>query len=67
MLKGHKSKTDPETESTRDHCKVVETPPHYLLHCKQFEGLRSKMMKNISYIFNTNSITFKNTLAEYIG
>ena len=25
------------------------------------------MMKNISYIFNTNSTTFKNKLAELLG
>ena len=67
MLKGHKSKIDPDTEPTCDHCKVVESPSHYLLHYKQFEELRSKMMKNISYIFNTNGTTFKNTLAELLG
>ena len=66
MLKSNKSKIDPDTEPTCDQCKVVETSSHYLLHCKQFEALRSKMMKNITYIFNTNETTFKNTIAEIL-
>ena len=67
MLKGHKSKIDPGTEPTCDQGKVVETPSHYLLHCKQFEELRCKMMQNITYIFNTIGTTFKNMIAELLG
>ena len=67
MLKCHKSRIDPDTEPTCDQCKVVETLYHYLLHCKQFEQLRSKIMKNISYIFNTSVTTFKNTLVKLLG
>ena len=67
MQKGCTSKIDPDTKPTCDQWKVVETPSHYLLHCKQFEELQSKMMKNISYIFSTNGVTFKNTLSELLG
>ena len=67
MLKGHESKIDPDTEPTCDQCKIVETPSHYLLHCKQYGELRSKKMKNITYIFNKNGTTFKNTIAELLG
>ena len=67
MLKGHKNKIDPETKSICEQCKVEETPSHYLLHCKLFEEPRRWMMKNVTNIFNTNSITFKNTLAELLG
>ena len=67
MLKGHKNKIDPETTSICKQCKVEETPSHYLLHCKLFEEPRRRMMINITNIFNTNSITFNNTLAELLG
>ena len=39
----------------------------YLLRGKQFEELKSKMMKNITYTFNGNGITFKNTIAKLLG
>ena len=45
----------------------TETPSHYLFHCKQFEELRSKMMEDITYIFNTNGSTFRNTIAKLLG
>ena len=67
MQKDHKSKIDPDTKPTCDQCKVVKTPSHYLLQCKQFEELQSKMIKNISYIFSTNGTTFKDTSVELIG
>ena len=67
MSKGHKSKIDPDTEPTCGPCKVAKTPSYYLLHCKQFEELRSKMMKKITYIFNTNGTTFKNTIEKLLG
>ena len=64
MQKGHKIKIDPDTKPTCDQCKVVETPSQCLLHCKKFEELQSKMMKNI---FSTNGTTFKDTLVELLG
>ena len=67
MLKGHNSKIDPDTKLTCGQGRVVETPSYYLLHCKQFEESRSKTMKNITYIFNTNGNTFENTIAELLG
>ena len=45
----------------------TETPSHYLLHRKQFEELRSKMMEDITYIFNINGTTFRNTIAKLLG
>ena len=66
MLKDHKSKADPDTVPTCDQCKVVKTPSQYLLRYKQFQELRSKMMKNITCIFNTNGTTCKNTIAEIL-
>ena len=67
MLKDHKGKKDPDTKPTCDQCKVVETPSQYLLRYKQFQELRSKMMKNITCIFNTIGTTCKNAIAEILG
>ena len=67
MLKDHKGKKDPDTKPTCYQCKVVETPSQYLLRYKQFQVLRSKMMKNITCIFNTIGTTCKNTIAEILS
>ena len=67
MLKGHKSKIDKDTNPLCDHCKVVETPSHFLLHCKQFEEDRRKMILKITDVFNRNSTYFNHTTGELLG
>lgn len=67
MLKGHKSKIDKDTDPLCDHCKVVETPSHFLLHCKQYEEERRKMIVKVTDIFNRNSTIFNHTIGELLG
>ena len=47
MLKKYRGKIDLEIIPDCDHCKVKETPSHLLLHCKVFDGERSKLMKKV--------------------
>ena len=67
LLKSHRSKIDLEIRPGYDHCKVKETPSHFLLHCKIFDGERQKLMKAAYEIFNSNKTTFKGTMAELLG
>ena len=56
MLKGHKSKIDPETQPECTFCKVKETPEHFLLNCAEFEKERAKLEKLVKELYNNKKI-----------
>ena len=58
MLKGHKSKIDPETQPECTFCKVKETPEHFLLNCAEFdkERERAKPEKLVKELYNNKKI-----------
>ena len=56
MLKGHKSKIDPETQSECTFCKVKETPEDFLLNCAEFAKERAKLEKLVMELYNKKKI-----------
>ena len=56
MLKGHKSKIDPETQPECISCKVKETAKHFLLNCAEFEKERAKLEKLIKKLYNNKKV-----------
>ena len=56
MLKGHKSKTDPESHSECTFCKLKETPEHFLLNRAEFGKERAKLEKLVMELYNKKKI-----------
>ena len=56
MLKGHKSKIDPETQTECTFCKVKETPEHFILNCAEFGKERAKLEKLVMELYNKKKI-----------
>ena len=52
MLKGCKSKIDPETQPECIFCKVKETPEHFFLNCEEFGKERAKLEKLVTELYN---------------
>ena len=56
MLKGHKSKIDPETQPECTFCKVKGTPEHFHLNCAKFGQERAKLEKLVMELYNYKKI-----------
>ena len=56
ILKGHKSKIDPEIQPEFTFCKVKETPEHFLLNCVEFGKERAKLEKLVKESYNNKKI-----------
>ena len=56
MLKGHKSKLDPETQAEGTFCKVKETPQHFLLNCAEFGKERAKIEELVMELYNNKKV-----------
>ena len=55
-MKGHKSKTDPETQPEHTFCKVKETPEHFLLNYAELGKENSKLEKLVMELYNNKKI-----------
>ena len=56
ILKGRKSKTDPEIQPEFTFCNVKETPEHFLLNCVEFGKERPKLEKLAKELYNNKKI-----------
>ena len=67
MLKGHKSKIDPETQPECTFCKVKETPEHFFLNYEEFGKERAKLEKHVTELYSNKIGKSHTDLDDLLG